>query len=247
MASIVDDQGYNQGYAWTRTQEVRIGRRAKAILEAVRPLPGHRILELGCGRGEMAKILSSQSVAHVTGVDVCEPFIAQATREHGSARLDFITADLSKAEDLERLGHSWSAVVGNGILHHLYYVIDDALPRLRRLIAPGGRFVFWEPNLFNPYVLSIFGVPPLRRLARLEPDEMAFTPSWIRDKLTRAGFINSEITFRDFLVPIVPFALVPLASRLGDWAEKIPGIDHLAQSLFIVATSPGPDARAGDV
>ena len=241
MASIVDDQGHNQGFAWTPTQAVRMTRRAEAILDAVNPRPGQRILELGCGCGEMASILASKTDAHVTGVDVCAPFVEQATRDHASARLDFVVADLSSSEDIQRLGQSWSAVVGNGILHHLYYVIDDALPRLRRLIAPGGRFVFWEPNLFNPYVLSIFTVPPLRKLARLEPDEMAFTPRWIREKLAKAGFTDVEVTFRDFLVPNVPFALVPLLTRVGDWAEKIPGVDHLAQSLFITATAPGRD------
>ena len=236
MPSLVDDRGYNQGFRWTPTQEVRIHRRSSAILEAARASPGDRILEVGCGTGELAHFLARDTRARVTGVDLCQPFIEQATRAFANDTLDFVTADLSKDEDVKRLGSDFNAIVGNGILHHLYYNIDTALPGLARLLRPKGRFVFWEPNLFNPYVFAIFSFGPLRKLAKLEPDEMAFTPSWIRARLAAAGFGEIEVEFRDFLLPVVPFALVPLVTRAGAIAEKVPAINRLAQSLFISAT-----------
>jgi SAM-dependent methyltransferase len=236
MASLVDDRGYNQGFRWTPTTEVRMRRRADAILEAVGAGEGDRILEIGCGTGELAHFLARDTRAHVTGADLCEPFIAQAKASFGTDRLDFVTADLSKAEDIARLGRKFRAVVGNGILHHLYFHIDDAVERLAQLLVPGGRFVFWEPNLFNPYVYAIFSFKPLRKLAKLEPDEMAFTPRWISTHLERAGFTNVQAEFRDFLVPVVPFPLVPAVTKLGDVAEHLPGVNRLAQSLFITAT-----------
>ncbi len=238
MASIVDDRGFNQGWQWSRTNELRMRRRARAIVDAVAPAADHRILELGCGTGELANMLAAETPARVTGVDLCQPFVDEANRKFARAKLNFVAADLSDPREIERLGDDWAAIVGNGILHHLHPVIDDALPQLRRLLRPGGRFVFWEPNLHNPYVLAIFGVPPLRRLAKLEPTEMAFTPGWIRTRLERAGYTGIDVRYRDFLVPGLPWPLVPLATRAGDVAERIPGVDRLAQSLFIVASAP---------
>jgi cyclopropane fatty-acyl-phospholipid synthase-like methyltransferase len=236
MASLVDDRGYNQGYRWTPTTEVRMRRRADAILEAAGVHDGDRLLEVGCGTGELAHFLARDSRAHVTGVDLCEPFIAQAKAAFGNERLDFVAADLSKADDVQRLGQRFNAVVGNGILHHLYFHIDDAVQRLAQLLVPGGRFVFWEPNLFNPYVYAIFSFKPLRKLAKLEPDEMAFTPRWIEKHLFAAGFRDVRAEFRDFLVPVVPYRLVPMVMKPGDVAERLPGVNRLAQSLFITAT-----------
>jgi len=250
MTSIVDDRGFNQGYSWTPAQALRMRRRAKAIVDAVRPGPGGRLLELGCGTGELASLLAEEGPAGVTGVDLCAPFIDEARRRFGNDRVSFEVADLAQPAEIERLGSTWSAVVGNGILHHLYYVIDEALPLLRRLVAPGGKFVFWEPNYFNPYIMAIFTVPALRKVTRLEPAEMAFTPRWIRARLERAGFTDVQVTFRDFLLPNLPPVLVPLVTRAGDLAERLPLVDHLAQSLFIVASVPAdatgePRPRAG--
>ncbi len=238
MTSIVDDRGFNQGFTWTPTQEVRMRRRAEAILEVTPGVSRRRMLELGCGTGELASFLARPEDAHVTGVDLCQPFVDQAQKRFGHERLQFLQADLGQAADRLRLGDGWSALVGNGILHHLYHHIDEALASMFSMLAPQGRFVFWEPNLFNPYVFAIFRFGLLRRLTKLEPDEMAFTPKWISQRLAQAGFGEISVKCRDFLVPAVPEALIPAVVAVGDVAERLPGVDHLAQSLFITARRP---------
>lgn len=234
MTSIVDDRGFNQGFKWNPTQEVRMKRRAEAILEALSPRH-QRVLEWGCGTGELAHFLATDS-AEVTGADLCAPFIEQAARNFAHPRLRFVEANLATEAGRASLGGEWDAIVGNGILHHLYHHIGAALGSMRSMLRQGGRFVFWEPNLFNPYVFAAFSFQPLRQLAKLEPDEMAFTPGWIEGHLRAAGFRDIEVTFRDFLVPNLPFALVPLVTRAGAVAEQLPGVKRLAQSLFITAT-----------
>jgi SAM-dependent methyltransferase len=238
MASITDDRGFNQGYQWTPTQRVRMSRRARAILDAVPVAQRQRLLEIGCGQGEMASLLARDGTARVTGVDLCKPFIDEAIARFGNDGVSFVAADLSKPADVKRLGGNWSALVGNGILHHLYYNLSTALTGFYELLAPGGHFVFFEPNLFNPYVFSIFSFESLRKATRLEPDEMAFTPSFISKHLARVGFVDVEVSFKDFLIPNLPYALVPLVTTFGDWAEKIPGVDRLAQSILIKARKP---------
>ena len=243
MANIVDERGYNQIFASSPAQALRLRRRAQAII-AVLPLSvateerhTARILELGCGTGELAHELAVLTEAQVTGVDLSERFIAQARQDYRRPNLDFIVADLTR--EVPAAGRDrYHAITGNGILHHLYHHLDAVLPALHRWLRPGGRLVFWEPNLWNPYVWTIFSLAPFRRLAKLEPSEMAFTPRFIRSKLERAGFTGIEIATRDFLLPNAPEALIRPVVALGDRLDRIPVVNRLAQSLFFSAEKP---------
>lgn len=240
MPNIVDERGYNQIFAASPAQAMRLRRRVQAIITA---LPDHagtassRILELGCGMGEMALLLAEATSAHVTGVDLSEKFIEHARATHSRANLDFMIADLTRqSPPADREGYD--AITGNGILHHLYHHLDEVLPALRRWLKPGGRLIFWEPNLWNPYVFLIFSLPALRRAARLEPDEMAFTPGFIRRRLQRAGYGNIRVVTRDFLLPTTPAALIRPAVTISDTLDRLPLINRAAQSLFLIAEKP---------
>ena len=243
MASIVDERGYNQGFVLGPAQTLRLRRRAEAIIAAL-PLPPTtpvgrpaRILELGCGTGELARELATITDAQVTGVDLSAQFIAQARERHHEPNLDFIVADLTR--EIPAAGQErYDAITGNGILHHLYYHLDTVLPALHRWLRPGGRLIFWEPNLWNPYIWTIFSLAPFRRLAKLEPDEMAFTSRFIRPKLEQAGFTSIEITTRDFLLPNTPGMLIRPVVAVGDQLDRIPLVNRFAQSLFLVAEKP---------
>jgi len=248
MASIVDERGYNQSFVSSPAQVLRLRRRARAIFAAL-PLPvtagqrrTARILELGCGMGELAHELAVLTEAQVTGVDLSERFIAQARQDYRRPNLDFIVADLTR--EIPAPGQDrYHAITGNGILHHLYHHLDTVLPALHRWLQPGGRLVFWEPNLWNPYIWTIFSLAPFRRLAKLEPGEMAFTPRFIRSRLERAGFAGIQIATRDFLLPNTPVALIRPVVALGDQLDRIPLVNRMAQSLFIVAERPGAPGR----
>jgi hypothetical protein len=126
--------------------------------------------------------------------------------------------------------------VGNGILHHLYDRLDEALLNMSHLLKDGGKIVFLEPNLCNPYVYLIFSYPWLRKLANLEPDEMAFTKSFVSKKLDSAGYRNISVDYKDFLLPGIPDFLIQPSIALGDILEKVPLCKNVSQSIFIRAT-----------
>lgn len=243
MPNIVDERGYNQIFKSSPAQAIRLQRRASALVNEMR-LPADlqersriHILEIGSGMGEMADQLAELTDARVTGVDLSPQFVGQAKARYRRSNLTFAVVDLSKefpASDADRYDY----IVGNGILHHLYHHLDSFFPVLTRWLAPGGRLIFWEPNLWNPYIFLIFSVPKLRHAAKLEPDEMAFTSAFVRKKLIAAGFDPVQVTTRDFLLPNVPPSLVKPVIFAGKWLERIPGLRRMAQSLFIVATRP---------
>jgi 2-polyprenyl-3-methyl-5-hydroxy-6-metoxy-1,4-benzoquinol methylase len=240
MASIVDERGYNQSFKPTPAQTIRLQRRSAALVREMR-LPDAteerariHILELGCGMGEMALQLAQLTGARVTGVDLSPKFIEHAAAAHTHPNLRFIVADLSN-ETPGSEEEQYHYIVGNGILHHLYYHLDSFLPVLARWLVPGGRLIFWEPNLYNPYIYLIFSFSFFRRLARLEPDEMAFTAAFIRRKLTAAGFHDVEVDTRDFLLPNTPAWLIGPVVALSRGLERIPLVRCWAQSVFLRA------------
>ena len=237
MANIVDERGYNQIFAPSPAQALRLHRRAEAIIQALPPASGsepRRILELGCGMGELAHELATLTESRVTGVDLSERFIGHARATYQRPNLDFLVADLTREVPVAEQDR-YHAITGNGILHHLYHHLDTVLPALHRWLRPGGRLIFWEPNLWNPYVWTIFTWGPVRRMAKLEPDEMAFTSAFIRTKLERAGFGTIRVDTRDFLLPNTPDALIRPVIAVSDVLDRVPLVNRTAQSLFFVA------------
>ena len=242
MSSIVDERGFNQGFELNSAQKARLQRRARAIVSEMR-LPAERnrkldvhILELGCGTGELAFELAKIADVYVTGVDRSSKFIDYASANYRLPNLRFLVANFSDSSR-EVVQEKYDYIVGNGILHHLYYQLDKFLPTLARWMVPGGRLIFWEPNLKNPYVFLIFKVAALRRMTRLEPEEMGFTPRYIQRKLTTAGFCQVRAITRDFLLPNTPARLISSVVKIGDFLEKVPVVRGCAQSIFLTATA----------
>jgi 2-polyprenyl-3-methyl-5-hydroxy-6-metoxy-1,4-benzoquinol methylase len=241
MPNVVDERGYNQIFRAQPAQRVRLKRRAEAIAAEIKGLPAQKptkVLELGCGTGELAYELALLTGAEITGVDLSQRFIDQARSTYQHENLAFSVADLSKSKPGSE-SEKYHFIVGNGILHHLYRDLGSFLPALSGWLLPRGRIIFWEPNLVNPYVYLIFSIRTLRHLAKLEPGEMAFTTSFIREKLERAGFDHIRIAVRDFLLPNIPTSLIGPSISVGRVLEKLPFVKNVAQSIFLVAQARG--------
>ena len=241
MASIniKDDRGYNQGFVLTKSTMVRMQRRTGMILSEMKLTPETRILEIGCGTGEVSYWMASRSSAQILGTDLCVPFIEDAKKKYQLPNLEYAVIDFNAPDSFS--GQKFDYIVGNGILHHLYHNLDGASLSMLRLLKEGGEIIFLEPNLYNPYIYFIFSFPRLRALTHLEPDEMAFSKSFINNILTRAGFESVRVEYKDFLLPGIPDFLITPSIVVGAVLEKIPLINKVAQSIFIKARKPASD------
>jgi 2-polyprenyl-3-methyl-5-hydroxy-6-metoxy-1,4-benzoquinol methylase len=237
MPSIQDDRGFNQGFKPSRSLDIRTERRCDYMIGRMDLKKNVRILEIGCGTGQLSHMIAKKTGKKVLGTDICKPFIAEAKANYRLPNLEYGILDFNDPKSIAAVtkNHKFDYLVGNGILHHLYYNLESSLKNINKLLAKDGKIIFLEPNFFNPYCLLIFKVAPFRKLARLEPDENTFTRRRITKILSKTGFDKIGIEYRDFLVPGIPGFLVGPVISAGNILEKIPFLKMLAQSIYITA------------
>ena len=125
MAQTWDPQAYGQNGAFVHGL-------AGGVLEWLAPQQGERILDLGCGDGQLTARIAP-SGAKVTGLDA-SPQMAAAARSRGIEVME------GSAESLPFADSSFDAVFSNAALH---WVRDQEamLAEVHRVLIPGGRFV----------------------------------------------------------------------------------------------------------
>ena len=233
MASIKDHNGYNQGFQRTETFKIRIERRANMMINQMNNISDKsKILEIGCGTGEISNFIAKETDAKVTGIDICKPFIEIAKKDFELSNLNYEVRDFLEynVESVEKYDY----IIGNGILHHLYYNLEDSLKTMNNLLKKDGKIIFMEPNIYNPYCFLIFKI--FRKWANLDPDEMAFSKTFIKNFLEKENYSKVKVSFKDFLLPNTPLVLVKTVILFSDFFEQVFPINLITQSIFITAS-----------
>ncbi len=102
----------------------------------VRPQPGNRILDIGCGPAQILDLLPSTGYV---GVDLSPRCIAMAKARYGD-RGTFVCQSVS--EMVVEHPHSFDLVMAHGLIHHLDNPEAQLLFETAALaLKPGGRFV----------------------------------------------------------------------------------------------------------
>ncbi len=208
----------------------RAERRARFFVEHGALGPGRRALELGCGTGIFLERVAASGAA-IVGLDLSEDLLAKARAR--MRPFQNVVLARGNAEALPYPEASFDVVYGSSVLHHLD--LDAALREARRVLRPGGRIVFAEPNAINPQLVLLFRVRSLRERFGVSPDELAFSRWRARAALTGAGFADVSVTPYDFLHPSTPRALVTIVARVSWLLEHLPLVREIAGSLLIRA------------
>jgi SAM-dependent methyltransferase len=218
-------------WSWTSPAgRARAARRARFFVDHGELEQGRRSLELGCGTGIfLEQVATSGACSH--GLDLSAELLEQARSR--VAHLDNVRLTRGNAEALPYADATFDAAYGSSVLHHLD--LDATLRELWRVLRPGGRLVFAEPNALNPQLLLIFHVGAVKERFGVSPDEMAFTRFRARSALERAGFVDISVEPHDFLHPSTPESLLSVVGRVSRVLERLPVVREIAGSLLIRA------------
>jgi len=115
----------------------------------VKPLPGQRCLDLGCGTGAFTAVLRRFNL-DLVGIDISPISIERAKATAKEER--YVVGDITKT-GLPSDGQD--IVVYSGVLHHFPTQAERArvLNEGMRLLAPGGTLFSYDPNAHSPSML----------------------------------------------------------------------------------------------
>jgi SAM-dependent methyltransferase len=197
------------GEIWVRNQE-RLDRAfaplAQGLVEQAVPASEERILDIGCGCGDLALALAARVGArgHVLGIDISKPML-----ERAQARARALAGQHASLTWLEADAGTHEFAAEYDLLTSRFGVMFFADPvkafaNLRRALKPGGRFAFlcWRSLQRNPWVAV-----PLAQIQDLvgpqsPADPFAPGPYALSDP-DRVGEILSAAGYSDFSANLV--------------------------------------------
>lgn len=156
-----------EGYDLVTAGLEKIPERIREALEAAGDLSGKWVLDIGCGRGELA-CEAARRGARAVGIDYAEAALELSRErrdlldEEARGRVDFI---LSDAKGLAFPDGSFDVVFFVDVYEHLHpHEIESTLAEIGKVLRPGGLLVVHTgPNTW----FYRFGYPLVRRAARL--------------------------------------------------------------------------------
>ncbi|MFP5256681.1 MAG: class I SAM-dependent methyltransferase [Acidimicrobiia bacterium] len=121
------------------------------VYETIGDLAGKRVLEVGCGSGNLTTFHALRG-ARAVGVDVSAGMLQLARRRaEANSVSDQVELFAQPIEDLDQPEGSFDVVLANQVLHHLD--LPRAMPNISRLVGDGGTAIFVEPVLFVPEIV----------------------------------------------------------------------------------------------
>jgi SAM-dependent methyltransferase len=123
-----------------------VERQVDALVRFAGLAAGEHVLDVGCGMGRYTLPLAERGFS-VEGVDLSPTLLARLEAFNaGRHEIPLHCADILELP--ESLDRAFDAVVGFFTLHHLHDLFAS-FAAMARLVRPGGRIVFLEPNPLN--------------------------------------------------------------------------------------------------
>jgi SAM-dependent methyltransferase len=221
-----------------------------AMINAVGPRPGLRVLDFACGAGLTSAWLAS-SGANVLGVDVSPASIARAEELRQELGLKYELRVVGLGVRPSEPSESFEALVGRFALHHVD--LEVYAPLLAETLESGGIAAFLENMLTNPLLrVARSRLPGRAGIARYGTDD--------EHPLKRSDLSLLERTFGSLEVRVpgmvlfrlldrhIFFSRSPRTSRVLDamdrTTQRFSSLDFLSYEQLLVLRRPVPDRVA---
>lgn len=203
-----------------RQMEDRLGR------ELALPA-GAKVLDAGCGVGNVARAMAARHGLDVTGIDILDFNIAEAGRRSAKAGLSRRTH--FQVADYHRLPFPDDSFDGLYTMETFVHSADPkaALAEFGRVLKPGGKLVMFEYSRTPDAEVSAAANAAMQRVC----DEAAM-PAWLvlyhgvlDEMLADAGFDVRESV--DVTANMMPMASAfSLLGKFPFWVGKITGLEY---------------------
>ncbi len=174
--------------------------------------PQDRILDVGCGIGRYTLPLADRNY-NIEGLDIAGGLLQQLLQRK---QIPVHCADIAYPP-AELLGR-FDVVVGFFALHHMFD-LERAFVGIAKLLKPGGRVLFLEPNPYNPlYYIQILVTP--RMTWHGDKGIVQMRRNRIFSAIAKAGFSKQKLSRFGFFPPFI--ADQRGAQRVESILERIP-------------------------
>ncbi|MGH2687729.1 MAG: class I SAM-dependent methyltransferase [Actinomycetota bacterium] len=184
-----------------------------------------RVLEIGCGTGRYTLIMARQGM-RVEGLDLTPELLETLRADAGDLDIPLHACDVIDCPP--EMHGTFDMVIGYFVLHHLHD-LDASFAALTRLVRPGGKVAFMEPNPLNPlYYFQITLTPEMSW--RGEKGIFKMRPDLICGSMEQAGLRDLAVQRFGFFPPQV--TNLPGGTALESVFERFPVRASLPFQLF---------------
>lgn len=208
-----------------------VRRQVTELIRFAQLQPSDRVLEVGCGMGRYTLPLVNRGL-DVEGLDIAPGLLEKLHAYAGDRSIPLHCTDVVDCGP--EMAGSFDAVIGFFTLHHLHDM-RLSFQAMARLLKPGGRIAFLEPNAFNPlYYLQIALTPRMTWQGDRGVKDMR--RRLVFDAMRHAGLTNCRLERFGFLPPFL--ANKPAGPAVERALESFPPWRSLLPFQLFGAQSP---------
>jgi len=214
--------------AFLRTKGRELPARLESALALAGDLAGLRVLDLGCGRGELLRYCVDQGSVAVTGADYASAALGLAVQVLDPGEGLVMRADV---ERLPFQDASYDLAFSLDLVEHLYpQQLDHMFAETWRVLAPGGRLIVHTmPSIWY----YRYGYPLYRFVQRLRGVRLPRDP---RDRHRRVHVNEQSVLMLRKSLRRAGFDADVRLSNTHDFADQTPTMRRL--SMFLATAYP---------
>ncbi len=209
-----------------------VSRHANELIQFAGIEKHHRVLDVGCGMGKYTMDMLAKGYK-VEGLDL-SPFLLQQFLRYNDNRFNVKLHAADILEAPEELNEQFDFVIGYMTLHHLH-VLHASFQSMFRLLKPGGKLIFLEPNPYNPlFHMQILFTKGMSYKG--EKGLLDMTRNKIYNAMGFSGFIKPRLRRFGFFPPAI--YNIAIGKKIDNGLSKIRPLQGIMAFQLFAAEKP---------